>query len=127
MEIQHPKFENSRHVSIESVHERQWLMRHPSRRLCSNQFTSYYWAKILTDHPKNCDNVFVVQYFGMNFGTLNENTVWHQSCASVGICHSACSLRMRIYIKPLICTCNARNDLNRNSNQQRLFVQMTLN
>ena len=44
-----------------------------------------YWAKILNDHPKNCDNVFVVQYFRMNFGTLNENTIWHQSCASVGI------------------------------------------
>ena len=31
-----------------------------------------YWAKVLTDHPKNCDNVFVIQYFGMNFGTFNE-------------------------------------------------------
>ena len=50
-----------------------------------------YWAKVLTDHPKNCDNVFVVQYFGMNLGILNEYTIWHQSCATVGIWHSACS------------------------------------
>ena len=33
-----------------------------------------YWAKVLTDHPKHCDNVFVVQHFGMNFGIFNENT-----------------------------------------------------
>ena len=47
--------------------------------------TVIYWAKVLIDHPKNCDNVFVVQYFGMDFGTFNENTIWHQSCASAGI------------------------------------------
>ena len=79
-----------------------------------------YWAKVLTDYPKNCDNVFVVQYFGMNFGTFNENTVWHQSCASAGIWHSVCSLRMRKHTKPLKCMCNSRNDLNRNSNNRNL-------
>ena len=31
-----------------------------------------YLAKVLTDHPKNCNNFFVVQYFGMNFGALND-------------------------------------------------------
>ena len=79
-----------------------------------------YWAKVLTDHPKNCDNVFVVQYFGMNFGTLNENTIWHQSCASVAIWYSACSLRMHIHIKHLKCMCYSRIDLNRNSNHRNL-------
>ena len=79
-----------------------------------------YWAKGLTDHPKNCDNVFVVQYFGMNFGTFNENTIWHQSCASAGIWHSACSLRLRKHTKPLKCTRNSRNDLKRNSNHRNL-------
>ena len=83
-------------------------------------FSDIYWAKVLTDHPKNCDNVFVVQYFGMNFGTFNENTIWYQSCASAGIWHSACSLRMRKHTKPLKCTCNSRNDLNRNSNHRNL-------
>ena len=29
-------------------------------------------GQVLTDHQNNCDNVFVVQYFGMHFGTLNE-------------------------------------------------------
>ena len=33
LEIQHPKFENSRLGFIESVHEDQWQMQHPSRRL----------------------------------------------------------------------------------------------
>ena len=56
----------------------------------------------------------------MNFGTLNENTVWHQLCASAGIWHSACSLRMRIHIKPLKRTCNIRNELNLNSNHGNL-------
>ena len=82
--------------------------------------TLLYWAKVLTDHPKNCDNVFVVQYFGMNFGTFNENTIWHQSCASAGIWHSACSLRMHKQTKPLKCTFNSRNDLNRSSNHRNL-------
>ena len=41
-----------------------------------------YWAKVLTDHPKICDNCFVLKYFETNFGTLNENAIWHQSCAS---------------------------------------------
>ena len=77
-----------------------------------------YWAKVLTDHPKNCDNFFVVQYFGINFGTFNENTIKHQSFASAGIWHSACRLRMCKHIKPLKCTCNSRNDLNRNSNHR---------
>ena len=88
-----------------------------------------YWAKVLTDHLRNCDNVFVVQYFGMNFGTFNKDTVWHQSCASAGILQSACSLRMRKHTKPLKCTCNSKNDLNRNSNhkEQRFSVKMTLN
>ena len=44
----------------------------------------------------------------------------HQSCASAGIWHSACSLRMRIHIKPLKYTCNSRNDLNLNSNHRNL-------
>ena len=79
-----------------------------------------YRAKILADHPTNCDNVFVVQYFGLNFGTFNENTIWHQSCTSAGTWQSAYSLRMRIQIKPLKCTCNLRNDLNRNSNHTNL-------
>ena len=91
-----------------------------------------YWAKVLTDHPKNCDNCFVVQYFGLNVGTINENTIWHQSYTSAGIWHSACSLRMRIHIKPLKCTCNSRNDLNLNSNHGNLnnkvfFVKMIIN
>ena len=43
------------------------------------------------DHPKSCDNYFVVQYFEINFGTLNESTIKHQSCASAGIWHSACT------------------------------------
>ena len=90
------------------------------------------WAKVLTDHPKNCDNIFVVQYFGMNFGTFNENIIWHQSCASAGIWHSACSLRMRKHTKHLKCTCNSRSDLNWNSNHRNLknnlfCVRMTLN
>ena len=38
-------------------------------------FYHIYWAKVLTDHPKNCDNVLVVHYFGMNFGTFNENSL----------------------------------------------------
>ena len=79
-----------------------------------------YIGPFLTDHPKNCDNVFVVQYFGMNFGTFNENTDWHQSCASAGIWHSVCSLHMRIHIKPLKCTCISKNDLNRNFNHRNL-------
>ena len=79
-----------------------------------------YWAKVLTIHPKKCDYVFVVQYFGMNFGTFNENTVWHQLCSSAGIWHSACSLHMRLNIKPLKCMCNSRNDLNLNSNHRNL-------
>ena len=54
-----------------------------------------YWVKVLTDHPKNRDNCFVVKYFETNFGILNENTVWHQSCASAGTWCSSCSLRMR--------------------------------
>ena len=63
---------------------------------------------------------FVVQYLEMNFGTLNENTIWHQSCASAEIWHSECSLRMRIHIKPLKCKCDERNDLNLNSNHGNL-------
>ena len=54
----------------------------------------------------------------MNSGILNENTIWHQSCASAGIWHSACSLRVNM--KPLKCTCNSRNDLNLNSNHGNL-------
>ena len=74
-----------------------------------------YWAKVLTDHPKSCDNCFVVQYFGMNFITLNENTIWYKSYASPGIWHSACSLCMCIHRKPLKRKCNLSNDLNLNS------------
>ena len=33
-----------------------------------------YWAKVLTDHQKNCDNAFVAEYFAMTFGTLNDDT-----------------------------------------------------
>ena len=36
LEIQHPKLENNRRGFIESVHERQWHTRHPSRRLALN-------------------------------------------------------------------------------------------
>ena len=89
-------------------------------KMVSRSLNLIYWAKVLTDHPKNCDNVFVVQYFGTNFVTFNENTMWHQSCSSAGIWHSACSLRMRIHIKPLKCMFNSRNDLNRNSNHRNL-------
>ena len=32
-----------------------------------------YWAEVLTDHPKNCDDFFVVQYFGIVHHTLNRN------------------------------------------------------
>ena len=63
-----------------------------------------YWAKVLTDHLNNYDNVYVVQYLETNFGALNEKTIWHQSSARAGIWHSACSLHMRIHIKPLKCT-----------------------
>ena len=77
-----------------------------------------YWAKVLTDHPKNRDNCFVFKYFETNFGTLNQNAVWHQSCASAGSWRSSCSLRMRIHIIPLKCTCNSRKDLNLNSNHE---------
>ena len=47
-----------------------------------------YWAKVLTDHPKNCNNVFVVQYFGRNFVTFNrahqlESGILHAVCACV--------------------------------------------
>ena len=65
----------------------------------------------------------------MNFEILNENTIWHQSCASAGIWHSACSLRMRIHIKPLKCTCNSRNGSNLNSNHENLNnnVKMAIN
>ena len=92
--------------------------------LCPLEFVVYfelhiYRAKVLTDHPKNCDN-FVVQYFGLTFGTLNENTIWHQSCASAGILHSVCSLRMCIHIKPFKRMCNSRNNLNLNSNHGNL-------
>ena len=79
-------------------------------------YNHVYWAKVLTDHLKNCDNVFVFQYFG----TFNENTIWHQSCASAGIWRSVCSLRMPKHTKPLKCTYNSRNDLNRNSNRRNL-------
>ena len=75
-----------------------------------------YWAKVLTDHPKICDNWFVFKYFETNFGTLNQNAIWHQSCASAGTWRSSCSLRMGIHIKPLKCMCNSRKDLNLNSN-----------
>ena len=64
--------------------------------------------------PKNCDKFFVAEYFGMTFGTLNDDTVQLQSHASAWIWHSACSLRMHIHIKPLKFTCNSRNDFNRN-------------
>ena len=47
-----------------------------------------YWAKLLTDHLSNCDYCFVIQFFGMSFGILNEGTIWHQSCLSAGIWHS---------------------------------------
>ena len=54
-----------------------------------------YWAKVLhvTDHPKIHDNCFVVKYIETNFGTLNENTVWHQSCASAepGVLRAVCA------------------------------------
>ena len=83
--------------------------------------TAMYWAKVLIDHPNNRDICFVVKYFEMNFGILNENTVWHQSCASAGIWYSSCSLRMRIHIKPLKCICNSRNDLNLNSNHRNVI------
>ena len=71
-----------------------------------------YWAKVLTDHLNNCGNFFVIQHFGMEFGTL----IWHQSCASAWIWHSACILRMRIHIKPLKRPWTSRNDFNWNSN-----------
>ena len=90
------------------------------KRIFLSLNSNYTGPKILTDHPKNCDNVFVVQYFGTNFGTFNENTIWHQSCASAGIWHSVCSLRMHKHTKPLKCTYNSRNDLNRNSNHRNL-------
>ena len=32
-----------------------------------------YWAEVLTDHSKNCDDFFVVQYFGIVHHTLNRN------------------------------------------------------
>ena len=94
--------------------------------------TKIYCAKVLTDHPKNCENYFVVQYFGMNFGTLNENTNWHQSRAPAIIWYSGCRLRMRIHITPLKYMCNSRIDLNLNSNHGNLnnnvfFVKMTIN
>ena len=34
-----------------------------------------YWAKILTDHPKNCDDFFVVQYFGIVHYTMELTLV----------------------------------------------------
>ena len=73
-----------------------------------------YWAKVLIDHPKNCDNFFVAEYFGKRFGTLNDDTIYLQSHASAWIWHSACSLRMRIHIKPSKCMCNSRNAFHRN-------------
>ena len=35
----------------------------------------YTFCKVLTDHPKNCDNLFVAEYFGMTFETLNDDTI----------------------------------------------------
>ena len=86
-----------------------------------NNISELYWAKVLTDHPKNRDNCFVVKYFETNFGISNENTVWRQSCASTETWCSSCSLHMRIDIKPLKCTCNSRNDLNLNSNRRNVI------
>ena len=81
------------------------------------------WAKVLTDHPEICDNCFVVKYFETNFWTLNENPIWHRSCASAETWHSSCNLRMRIHIKPLKCTSSSRTDLSlysyHRSKQQR--------
>ena len=90
--------------------------------ITSTKIFNIYWAKVLTDHQKNCDNCFVIQSFGMNFGTLYENKLWHQSCVAAGIWHSACSLRMRIHIKTLKCMCNLRNDLNLISNHGNLTM-----
>ena len=65
-------------------------------RMSDNLF-DIYWAKVLTDHHKNCDNVFVVQYFEMNFGNSNktqfginrphqmESGILHAVCACVNI------------------------------------------
>ena len=128
MPLQRRYYSQTKNCSVNS------MMAHitPNGKFALENGWSIYWAKVLTDHPKNCDNVFVIQYFGMNFGTFNENTIWHQSCASAGIWHSACSLRMRKHTKPSKCTCNSRNDLNRNSNHRNLknnvfCVKMTLN
>ena len=74
------------------------------RRDCkSHAFRYIYWAKVLTDHPNNCDKCFVVQYLEMNFRTLNENTIWHQSCASAGIWRFACSLHIPPTLDQYMC------------------------
>ena len=80
---------------------------------------TYILSQSFNRSPKHCDNCFVVQYFGMNFGQLNENTVWNQSCGSAGNWHSAYSLHMGIHMKSLKFTCNSRNDLNLNSNHRK--------
>ena len=43
LELQHSKPKNNRRCFIESVHERQWHMRHPSRRLAPS------WALLLSN------------------------------------------------------------------------------
>ena len=42
--------------------------------MCRRPLHELYWAKVLTDHPKKCDNFFVIEYFGMTFRTLNGDS-----------------------------------------------------
>ena len=86
---------------FQSYHDGVWLLQAAQCDLVAPIFIHIYWAKVLTDHPKICDNCFVVKYFETNFGILNENAIWHQSYASAGTWLSSCSLHMCIYIKPL--------------------------
>ena len=43
------------------------------------ELTGMYWAKVLTDLKNKLRDLFVVQYFGIIFRTLNENTILYQS------------------------------------------------
>ena len=62
-----------------------------------------------SNRPAKKYDIFVVQYFGMTFGTLYKmtfgtlykNTIWHLSRLSAENRHSARSLRLRIYNKSL--------------------------
>ena len=79
----HPKFENSRLGFIESVHERQWQMRHPSSRLAPGWALLHFQISVEPYSPKGPENAKNNNTISMYWETLQGRHMaqWQLLCS----------------------------------------------